>query len=167
MACASPPKMSINSVYAPPFVANLNINDLENIQEYEINIKEAKMHSVFLAFFPIDVNQYDVPSYWINVYKYISDEQWEYIKREFKPNKPPDIMANIHVIRKSDAVVVFNSVISNPNRITISPWGEKVTMVDIQFEPGNYLLHVKLTKVDQRLKSMFNKIGLMRTYNGK
>ncbi len=126
IGCASPPPLPHDSAHTPPFAVNFNINDLEVIQEYEINIKgdKAKIKAVFLTFFFFDISRYDVGKYPINVYKMISKEQSELLRREFRGSTHVeqtnicknciDITAEISIAKKDDEAKLINTIITDP-----------------------------------------------------
>lgn len=172
IGCASPPPLPLDSAHTPPFVANFNINDLENVQEYEINIKgdKAKIKAVFLTFFFFDVSKYDVGQYPTNVYKIISKNQWKHIDSTFRDTIDSrqaglckgcaHITASVSLIRKSDDRTLFDAIITNPESFHNSMWGEQVYLFKIKPEPDRYTLRIKLIKTDSRLASMVTKIGM-------
>lgn len=172
IGCASPPPLPLDSAHTPPFVASFNINDLENVQEYEINIKgdKAKIKAVFLAFFFFDVSKYDVGQYPTNVYKLISKEQSELLYREFRDSTHSEqmntckscinITIDISIANKSGEIKLANAIIINPKNSHTSMWGEYVELLQTKLEPGRYMLRVKLIKTDHRLASMVTKIGM-------
>lgn len=177
--CALPPPPPPDPAYTPPFVANLNINDLENVQEYEVNVKgdKAKKQAVFLSFFFFDVSQYDIGQYPTNVYKMISKEQSAYLRREFFYSIDSEragmckgcarIKAKASLIRKSDGEIIFEQVLENPRSFHTSMWGKKVFLFEILLEPGRYFMKFKLDKTDHRLASMVTKIGMEGAHHGK